>query len=205
MASIAMVLLFLAFTSDTLSLTLATSPVCKTNTACVGFPLPGAIRDGLDDDTVANMTCYQGGETVFNNHQMCDITSKLFFTFLLLLVHPVLDRKILDMLPDRPPQVTFSCDNATSTCSFQFWTAQQESFYCGLDSCISESKPGYDTNSTAYTCDKIQCKCIPDKFLCGEDGSVGASSCLLSKIRAHVLPSRYFGLPRRRNPRTRYV
>jgi hypothetical protein len=200
-----MVLLFLTFTSTTLSLILATSPVCKTDAACVGFPLPGAIRDGLDDDTVANMTCYGGGETVFSNHQMCDITSKLFYTFLLLHVHPVLDRKILDMLPDRPPQVTFSCDNATSTCSFQFWAAQQESFYCGLDSCISESKPGYDTDSIAYACDKIKCKCIPGKFLCGEDGSVGTSSWLLSEIHAHVLLSRYFGLPRRRNPGTRNV
>ncbi|KAG9314939.1 hypothetical protein JVU11DRAFT_4047 [Chiua virens] len=93
------------------------------------------------------------------------------------------DRKILDMLPDRPPQVTFSCDNATSTCSFQFWTAQQESFYCGLDSCTSESKPGYDTNSTVYACDKIQCKCIPDRFLCGEDGSVDISDFLVEEIR----------------------
>lgn len=90
------------------------------------------------------------------------------------------------MLPDRPPQVTFSCDNATSTCSFQFWTAQQESFYCGLDSCISEAKPGYDTNSTTYACDKIKCKCIPDRFLCGEEGSVGRLFCLLSVIHAHV-------------------
>ncbi|KAF8554443.1 hypothetical protein OG21DRAFT_1597318 [Imleria badia] len=141
--------------------------VCKTDASCVGFPLPGAIRDGLVDDMVANMTCYNGGETVFNNHQMCDITN----------------RKILDMLPDRPPQVTFSCDNATSSCSFQFWTAQQESFYCGLDSCISESKPGYDTNSTAYACDKIRCKCIPGRFLCGEDGSVDISDFLVEEIR----------------------
>ena len=89
------------------------------------------------------------------------------------------------MLPDRPPQVTFSCDNATSSCSFQFWTAQQESFYCGLDSCLSESKPGYDTNSTAYACEKIKCKCIPGRFLCGEDGSVGMSS-LVFQIPASI-------------------
>ena len=93
------------------------------------------------------------------------------------------DRKILDMLPDRPPQVTFSCDNASSTCSFQFWTAQEESFYCGLDSCTSESKPGYDTNSTVYACDKIKCKCIPDRFLCGEDGSVGTLSRFFLLLR----------------------
>lgn len=52
------------------------------------------------------------------------------------------DRKILDMLPDRPPQVTFSCDaTATpSTCDFQFWTAQVESFYCHLDDCTSDTQ-----------------------------------------------------------------
>ncbi|KAF9232949.1 hypothetical protein BU15DRAFT_90525 [Melanogaster broomeanus] len=141
--------------------------VCKTDASCVGFPLPGAIRSEMDDESVANMTCYKGGETVFSNHQMCDITN----------------RKILDMLPDRAPQVTFSCDNATSTCSFQFWTAQEESFYCALDSCTSGSTPGYDTNTTEYACEKIKCKCIPGNFLCGEDGSVDISDFLVEEIR----------------------
>ncbi|KIJ67151.1 hypothetical protein HYDPIDRAFT_109174 [Hydnomerulius pinastri MD-312] len=141
--------------------------VCKTDAACVGFPLAGGIHSEMDEGSVANMTCYKGGETVFNNHQMCDITN----------------RKILDMLPDRPPQVTFSCDNATSSCSFQFWTAQQESFYCALDTCTSEAKPGYDTNSTVYACEGIKCKCIPGKFLCGEDGSVDISDFLVEEIR----------------------
>ncbi|KAH7884256.1 hypothetical protein F5I97DRAFT_1888019 [Phlebopus sp. FC_14] len=142
--------------------------VCKTDAACVGFPLAGGIRTEVDDgEGVSNMTCYKGGETVFSNHQMCDITN----------------RKILDMLPDRPPQVTFSCENATSSCSFQFWTAQQESFYCALDTCTSESRPGYDTNSTIYACEHIKCKCIPGKFLCGEDGSVDISDFLVEEIR----------------------
>ncbi|KAH7921598.1 hypothetical protein BV22DRAFT_1132146 [Leucogyrophana mollusca] len=141
--------------------------VCKTDNACVGFPLAGGIHAEMDDSEIANMTCYKGGETVFSNHQMCDITN----------------RKILDMLPDRPPQVTFSCDNATETCSFQFWTAQVESFYCSLDTCTSESRPGYDTNTTVYACDHIQCKCIPGKFLCGEDGSVDISDFLTEEIK----------------------
>ena len=77
------------------------------------------------------------------------------------------------MLPDRPPQVTFSCDRSDSTCAFQFWTAQIESFYCALQGCSSEIKHGYDTNTTVYACDTIQCSCIPGRFICGEDGSVG--------------------------------
>ncbi|KAG1821574.1 uncharacterized protein BJ212DRAFT_1332107 [Suillus subaureus] len=141
--------------------------VCKTDNACIGFPLAGSIHTDMLDENVANMTCYAGGETVFNNHQMCDITN----------------RKILDMLPDRPPQVTFSCDNSTATCSFQFWTAQQESFYCALDTCSSKTQPGYDTNTTIYACEHIKCKCIPDKFLCGEEGSVDISDFLTEEIR----------------------
>ena len=47
--------------------------VCQTDDACVGFPLQGQPTG--DDDRVGNMTCYKGGVTVFNNHQMCDVTS----------------------------------------------------------------------------------------------------------------------------------
>lgn len=69
------------------SLILAALPVCKTDAACVGFPLPGAIRGSLDDNTVANMTCYKGGETIFNNHHMCDITSRSSTFIILFHVH----------------------------------------------------------------------------------------------------------------------
>ncbi|KAH7907698.1 hypothetical protein BJ138DRAFT_1159506 [Hygrophoropsis aurantiaca] len=141
--------------------------VCKTDNACVGFPLAGGIHSEMDDSDIANMTCYKGGETIFNNHQMCDITN----------------RKILDMLPDRPPQVTFSCDKPSASCSFQFWTAQVESFYCALDTCKSDTRAGYDTNTTIYACEHIQCKCIPGKFLCGEDGSVDISDFLTEEIK----------------------
>ena len=50
--------------------------VCQTDDACTGFPLAGGISD-FDEPTIANMTCYKGGQTVFNNHQMCDVTSTL--------------------------------------------------------------------------------------------------------------------------------
>lgn len=78
------------------------------------------------------------------------------------------------MLPDRPPQVTFTCDVPSSTCGFQFWIGKVESFYCGLSNCTSSLQIGYDSNSTEYTCQDMQCACIPGKMLCGEDGSVGA-------------------------------
>ncbi|KAL1949551.1 hypothetical protein VTO73DRAFT_8432 [Trametes versicolor] len=139
--------------------------VCKTDDACAGFPLLGQPTG--DDDRIGNMTCYKGGETVFNNHQMCDVTN----------------RKILDMLPDRPPQVTFSCEKDTESCHFQFWTAQVESFYCELQECSSRIEHGYDKNSTYYDCDKIQCKCVPGRFICGEDGSLDITDFLKEEIK----------------------
>ncbi|KAI0661773.1 hypothetical protein C8Q70DRAFT_677116 [Cubamyces menziesii] len=139
--------------------------VCKTDDACVGFPLRGQPIG--DDDRVGNMTCYKGGETVFNNHQMCNVTN----------------RKILDMLPDRPPQVTFSCDKEEDTCQFQFWTAQVESFYCELRQCESRAQRGYDKNSTFYDCEKIECKCVPGRFICGEDGSLDITDFLKEDIK----------------------
>ena len=54
--------------------------VCKTDSSCNGFPLPGGVV--VDDPGVeVNMTCYKGGETIFNNHQMCDVTSMFNDTF----------------------------------------------------------------------------------------------------------------------------
>ncbi|KAA1476213.1 hypothetical protein DENSPDRAFT_843114 [Dentipellis sp. KUC8613] len=139
--------------------------VCKTDDACIGFPLAGQVSS-LEAE-VANMTCYTGGETVFNNHQFCDVTN----------------RKIVDMLPGRPPQITFSCNKLTDTCDFQFWTAQVESFYCSLDTCRTEVRPGYDSNTTLYNCDHIKCSCIPGRFICGEDGSVDISDFLTEEIK----------------------
>jgi hypothetical protein len=87
------------------------------------------------------------------------------------------------MLPDRPPQVTFSCDSSDKTCAFQFWTAQVESFYCSLNECESKTTPGYDKNTTTYDCAKIQCKCVPGRFICGENGSVDISDFLVEEIK----------------------
>ena len=150
--------------------------VCQTDDACTGFPLVGGIESSFDDPASVNMTCYKGGQTVFNNHQMCDVTSTFFLNVKYHLSDPRMhkDRKIIDMLPDRPPQVTFSCDSSDNTCAFQFWTAQVESFYCALDQCITSSSTEYNGNITSYDCKKIKCSCVPGRFICGEDGSVGA-------------------------------
>ncbi|KAF5349768.1 hypothetical protein D9758_010179 [Tetrapyrgos nigripes] len=141
--------------------------VCKTDDACKGFPILGQKPDP-DDTEAQNMTCYKGGETVFNNHQMCDVTN----------------RKILDTVgSNRPVQVTFGCDKNSSECTFQFWVDEIESFYCALDECESSTKPDYGFNTTTYQCDKLKCKCVPGRFICGEDGSVDISDFLTEEIK----------------------
>jgi hypothetical protein len=66
--------------------------VCKTDDACNAM-MPD--REGG--------VCYTQGLVVKENHQMCDVTN----------------RKILDQLKERKPQVTFSCDADDNTCNFQ--------------------------------------------------------------------------------------
>ena len=87
--------------------------------------------------------------------------------------HIYLDPGIIALLPDRPPQVTFSCDKTEGTCLFQFWVNRVESFYCGLDTCKTRTEATYDGKTTVYDCENIKCSCIPDRFICGESGSVG--------------------------------
>lgn len=47
--------------------------------------------------------CYQNGEAVKQNYQMCDVTNA----------------KILDMLAGQIPQATFTCEKETGLCDFQ--------------------------------------------------------------------------------------
>ncbi|KDQ08706.1 hypothetical protein BOTBODRAFT_37700 [Botryobasidium botryosum FD-172 SS1] len=137
--------------------------VCQNDNACANFPL-GDIHP---TDDAQNMTCYKGGQVINRNFQMCDVTN----------------RKILDMLPGRPPQVTFSCDDPSKTCEFQFWIGKVESFYCALDTCTSNVEVGYKRNTTQYACDNIKCSCIPGKMLCGEAGSIDISDFLTEEIK----------------------
>jgi hypothetical protein len=66
--------------------------VCQTDDACNAM-----MPDGEGG------VCYKQGLVVNENYQMCDVTN----------------RKILDQLKERKPQVTFSCETKESTCNFQ--------------------------------------------------------------------------------------
>lgn len=130
--------------------------VCQSNSAC--NPL---MPEGI------NGTCYKGGLTVNENFQMCDVTN----------------RKIIDQLKERVPRVTFSCNREEETCKFQFWSGVEESFYCGLEACSFEQEQNHDQNITRYACDTIACRCIPDRYLCGEAGAVDITDFLTEEIR----------------------
>ena len=34
----------------------------------------------------------------------------------------------------------------------------------------------HDANRTLYACQTVKCQCIPERMLCGEDGSIGNAS-----------------------------
>lgn len=127
--------------------------MCNNDEACDAF-----MPEGLKG------TCYTGGIIVKKNHQMCDVTN----------------RKILDILNGKIPQVTFSCNVTDATCNFQFWVDQKESFFCGLDECTFQTLPN---NKTKYHCPNVNCKCVPDRMLCGEAGSIDISDFLTETIK----------------------
>ncbi|KID89658.1 ABC transporter (Adp1) [Metarhizium guizhouense ARSEF 977] len=130
--------------------------VCTDNRACNSMVETG--NGGV---------CYQNGEVVRNNHQICKVTN----------------RKITDLLGEQRPEVTFTCQKDERTCDFQFWVDAVESFYCNLSDCDSNAEFGDDKNTTAYNCDKIRCSCIPERMLCGKDGSIDLSDFLDQAIR----------------------
>ncbi|KZV94696.1 hypothetical protein EXIGLDRAFT_739854 [Exidia glandulosa HHB12029] len=145
--------------------------VCKNDNACVGFPLRsenGTVLPPPEGGDV-NMTCYRNGPTVINNHYMCDVTNP----------------KIIDQLKEKKPQVTFSCDSTSESCTFQFWIASVESFYCALDECKSSFEVDYKSksNTTRYDCAHLKCNCIADRMLCGQDGSVNIDDFLAEEIK----------------------
>lgn len=66
--------------------------VCTQNSACNAMV-----------ETGSGGVCYQNGEVVNNNHQMCKVTNP----------------KITDLLGEQRPEVTFTCESDTKTCDFQ--------------------------------------------------------------------------------------
>ncbi|KAL9602417.1 MAG: hypothetical protein Q9219_001841 [cf. Caloplaca sp. 3 TL-2023] len=130
--------------------------VCETDSACDAFMPEG--KDG---------TCYKEGILVKENHQMCDVTN----------------RKILDQLKEKKPQITFACNSEQETCNFQFWVGKVESFYCDLDTCAFSHKSDYDKNTTRYECKNIRCACVPGRMLCGEPGSIDIGEFLKEEIK----------------------
>lgn len=130
--------------------------VCETDQAC----------DALMQERTGGV-CFKETQLVKENYQMCDVTN----------------RKIIDQLKDRKPQITFSCNAPDATCNFQFWTGKEESFYCGLSDCSFSFKSEYDKNTTKYQCDHIKCECVPGRMLCGDPNSINIDDFLVESIK----------------------
>lgn len=111
--------------------------------------------------------CYKQGVVVHENYQACNVTNKA----------------ILDQIHPRTAQVTFSCNAEAETCNFQFWVDEKESFYCALDTCAWSVQDTNLRNVTKYECEKIKCSCVPDRFLCGEAGTVDIGDFLDEEIK----------------------
>ncbi|KAG5980748.1 hypothetical protein E4U55_003701 [Claviceps digitariae] len=130
--------------------------VCTENQACNGLV-----------DTGTSGICYKNGEVVHSNHQICSVTNK----------------KITDLLDEKRPEVTFTCQKNQGTCDFQFWVDAVESFYCHLNDCESSAEFHEGMNTTSYKCNDIRCSCISERMLCGKDGSIDLSEFLDQAIR----------------------
>lgn len=127
--------------------------LCTADKSCDPF-----VPEGLKG------TCYTGGAIINNVHQMCDVTNP----------------KIIAILEGKKPQVTISCNKSAAACDFQFWIAEKESFYCDLGRC--EFNHDLSSNTTKYRCEDVSCKCLPDRMLCGENGSIDISEFLTETI-----------------------
>ena len=131
--------------------------LCTEDQVCQSF---------FDDPELAKgAVCNTNGMMVNKIYQACDVTNE----------------KIIELLPNQKPQVSFHCDNSDKECYFQFWTNQVESFYCGFDTC--EFTYDLKKNSTHYKCETAQCKCIPGEFLCGKSGFIDISDFLEETIQ----------------------
>ena len=43
----------------------------------------------------------------------------------------------------------------------------------------------HDANRTLYACQTVKCQCIPERMLCGEDGSIGMASSELKLMNRY--------------------
>ncbi|ORY24112.1 hypothetical protein BCR39DRAFT_335530 [Naematelia encephala] len=180
--------------------------VCKTSNACSALrsrvPVDDDGVDGADD-----MVCYRGGLAISENFQMCDVTNRKIIdtipdnkppqvTFSCTADGPSSNASSTSRRRNtsgggygHPLLDTFNLDGDQSLedemgrCNFQFWVDRIESFHCELEGCSWQSRDSFDTNQTNYRCDKIECSCIPGRFLCGEDGSVNIDDFLSEEVK----------------------
>ncbi|KAF3924616.1 hypothetical protein AA313_de0202158 [Arthrobotrys entomopaga] len=68
-------------------------------------------------------------------------------------------------------------------CKVTIWVDQEESFYCALDGCNFNMDFNAKSNISHYRCEKLKCKCVPDRMMCGKDGSIDLTDFLAEEIK----------------------
>ncbi|KAJ2460697.1 (ABC) transporter [Coemansia sp. RSA 2424] len=114
----------------------------------------------LEDEACNNLNptgeggrCYTGSELITDVRGQCYIGNKDLSRY----------------LPEGiTPKMTFGCNKNSSSCDAQFWVNGKEAFYCDLGHC-SIGKWGA-ASTAAIACQKMTCRCIPGRFLCGNYG-----------------------------------
>ncbi|KAI8816711.1 putative ABC transporter [Fimicolochytrium jonesii] len=133
--------------------------ICMRDDACTTlnpprdpeFPVPGTPEQDLP-------VCYSGiRPATGTNYLQCEVRNK----------------RILDMLNGPKPEITYSCSGPESTCNFQFWVDEKESFYCDMSECNSKQVYVDDKLHTTIECGKMHCSCYPNRLLCGDTDGHG--------------------------------
>eukprot|EP00158_Paraphelidium_tribonemae_P008650 Partr_v1_DN28639_c1_g1_i1_m50047 putative (ABC) transporter len=92
------------------------------------------------------------------------------------------NRALKALLGDKKADVTFTCltgsDKDEGFCQFEFWVNHRESFACHMNDCDFTHEYVNGVNRTEGACKKVQCSCIPGRFICGEGDSLDITELL---------------------------
>ncbi|KAJ3330156.1 hypothetical protein HDU76_006308 [Blyttiomyces sp. JEL0837] len=121
-----------------------------------------------------NGTCYKSTLVVNQNFMQCQVTNE----------------GVIERLR-KSAEVTFTCDRREAECEFQFWVQGRESFYCHMSDCQYNGEHKVNKNTTTIRCEHMSCKCLPNRLLCGEPGSIDLTDWMVDKDEGPTGPVTY--------------
>ncbi|KAI8848196.1 hypothetical protein BC829DRAFT_490218 [Chytridium lagenaria] len=118
--------------------------------------------------------CYKSTMAVKQNFMQCQVTNEGVVKNL-----------------KKSAEVTFTCDVRDKECDFQFWVAGSESFYCHMRDCSFKVDQLPAKNISTYTCEHMDCRCLPKRTLCGEPGSIDLTDWMTDDEEGPTGPMTY--------------